>query len=292
MSLQQIIKAENVNPILEYNRQNAEQISKLCSPLLECFGITSFGYFRAFDDGKYLLLSNDSLLIETLTTKDLFYRTDHFKTMLAQFCRYNPVRDCWPELGADDSINILKDHGCNFTGYNIVREREGCLEAAMFSHPVSEKRMDVFYQKHQGILDDFVSRFKTIGHQLCDANNESKLGTSDNLRELYPKIDSIFMTSTPWERQIESFNNHMDALVQQEIHDIARAHSITLKELQCLSYFTAHKSAKEIARIMDVSPRTIEKHLDNIRLKTGLHTRQELIHWFEDRFGHVFTKDY
>jgi len=122
---------------------------------------------------------------------------------------------------------------------------------------------------------------------LCDVTDESKLGKSQNMSELYPQIASIFMNSTPWERQIESFNNHMDALVLQEVYDVASAHSITPRELECLSYFTANKTAKEIARIIDASHRTVEKHIDNIRFKTGLQSKKELTHWFEDTFRYV-----
>lgn len=285
--LNRTIKAENVNPVLEYNRRNAEQISRLCAPLLDCFGIGSFGYFKAFDDGKYLLLSNDDLLIETLTTNDLFYQTDHFKTVLAQFCRYSPYKGNWPEAGGDLSIQILKERGNHFKGYNIVRERNGCLEAVMLSHDTSNTLMDDFYGKNQKVIESFVAGFTKLGHELCDESDVSKLGMSDNLRNLYPEIASIFMNSTPWERQIERFNNQMDTLAQQEISDTARANSVTPRELECLTYFTANKSAKEISRIIDSSHRTVEKHLENIRLKTGLHSKQELTHWLEDRFSHV-----
>jgi DNA-binding CsgD family transcriptional regulator len=49
------------------------------------------------------------------------------------------------------------------------------------------------------------------------------------------------------------------------------------RERECLYYLSRAKTAKEISRILNVSTRTIEHYIENIKIKTGISTRTELI---------------
>ena len=50
-------------------------------------------------------------------------------------------------------------------------------------------------------------------------------------------------------------------------------------------------TGKEIARKLNIGYRTVEIHLNNIRLKTGCHTKRDLTHWFEDKFKYFLTPE-
>lgn len=52
---------------------------------------------------------------------------------------------------------------------------------------------------------------------------------------------------------------------------------LTTRENECLYYLLAGKSAKQTAAIMNISQRTVEFHLDNIKLKAGCRTKLELL---------------
>ncbi len=51
----------------------------------------------------------------------------------------------------------------------------------------------------------------------------------------------------------------------------------TPRELACLKYLSTGQTAKQIARSMLISPRTVEAHIENMKIKLGCHTRLELI---------------
>ena len=53
--------------------------------------------------------------------------------------------------------------------------------------------------------------------------------------------------------------------------------SFSQREMQCLKLLLQGKSAKEIARILDLSPRTVEFYIRNMKKKTHCRTRSELI---------------
>ena len=53
--------------------------------------------------------------------------------------------------------------------------------------------------------------------------------------------------------------------------------SFTQREMDCLILLYQTKTYKEQARILEVSPRTIETHIENIKTKTGISSTMELI---------------
>jgi LuxR family transcriptional regulator of spore coat protein len=52
---------------------------------------------------------------------------------------------------------------------------------------------------------------------------------------------------------------------------------ITSREMECLAYLAAGKTAKQTAQALKISPRTVVFHLDNIRRKTKSQSKMELL---------------
>lgn len=52
---------------------------------------------------------------------------------------------------------------------------------------------------------------------------------------------------------------------------------LTTREHECLFYILRGKTAKCISRFLGISPRTVEAHIDNIKLKLSCKTKSELI---------------
>ena len=52
---------------------------------------------------------------------------------------------------------------------------------------------------------------------------------------------------------------------------------ITRRELECLYYLSIGKSAKQTAAALNISTRTVEFHLKNLRNKTGARNRLQLL---------------
>jgi FixJ family two-component response regulator len=59
---------------------------------------------------------------------------------------------------------------------------------------------------------------------------------------------------------------------------IARAHSLTPREMQVLELVAAGKITKEIARDLVISPKTVEVHRSNIMRKMRVDSAAELLH--------------
>ena len=61
---------------------------------------------------------------------------------------------------------------------------------------------------------------------------------------------------------------------------------LTTKELECLNLLAGGKNAKLIAQQVKVSNRTIEKHLENIKQKSGNKNKIEVIKYYKDSLTH------
>lgn len=51
------------------------------------------------------------------------------------------------------------------------------------------------------------------------------------------------------------------------------SHGLTAREAQVMEWVTAGKTNRDIAVILDISPRTVTKHLERIFVKLGVETR-------------------
>lgn len=270
-------------PLLDFNQANAEKINQICTPLAQHFDITAFFYLRVFDDGHYIMLSNHDAFLEVAVVGDNIFRTEYFSQQVELYCKYEPLKDIWPEDVQDLTIEIMRERGLR-NGFNIIREVDGSLEAVGFSNAKEQSQVKQFYAMHMKTLEDFVDNFRILAGDMCDPSGPANLGFSPYVHGNHSKIERLFKTTTPWERKIIDFNNSIQFLVKQEMVETGKRYSLTLREIECLSYLTTGKSAKEIARLINISPRTVETHISNIRLKTRCQTKTEMTVWFEETF--------
>ncbi|RAP35493.1 hypothetical protein B1207_12405 [Legionella quinlivanii] len=53
--------------------------------------------------------------------------------------------------------------------------------------------------------------------------------------------------------------------------------SLTPREQECLEYTVKGFTAKEIARVLSISPRTVEEYINQVKIKLGVSTKREMI---------------
>lgn len=271
---------------LQYNQDNSEKINNICAPLKECFGIHSFGYSRVFDQGKYILISNDPIYTKFSICYDYPLNTKFFKNCAQNISKYKSYKLLWLENTGDELIESLYAQGiCN--GYNIMKERKGSLECYFFGSTKDFPSIRNLYSNFPSILEDFITYFHKVAGELLDASDTSKQGVFPYIRDTYPRIEKIFEQTTLWEKEIIKFNSSLNSKVREEIFEIGKRNNLTPRELQCISYLSAGKTAKEIAKTINIGPRTVETHINKIRQKTKCCTKNELTDWFKKTFKYL-----
>lgn len=80
---------------------------------------------------------------------------------------------------------------------------------------------------------------------------------------------------------------------QYTIADCVNQFKITRREFNCLFYLMRGKTAKEIALLLHISKRTVEAHINNIKLKMTCRTKSELISKaFDEGFLQIIPNDF
>lgn len=60
-------------------------------------------------------------------------------------------------------------------------------------------------------------------------------------------------------------------------YSLASAPTLTRREIEILEYVTEGLSAKEVARCINISPRTVDRHIENVRLKLHAKNRTHMV---------------
>lgn len=129
----------------------------------------------------------------------------------------------------------------------------------------------------QGNHIAYAGNAKVIPHHLIDDSreNEFKSELDDSAKAILKKTLLETMTLNP---QLASYNN--DAFFVPSGDEQIR---LTRREAESLYYFFQGKSSKEIARILDISHRTVELYFDRIREKFNCRRRNELLQKINNR---------
>jgi two-component system vancomycin resistance associated response regulator VraR len=140
---------------------------------------------------------------------------------------------------------------------------------------------------------------------VCTALNESGLDAAEAIKQKYPHVKIIIVTSMPEYSWIERARNigvdsfwYKDSEKEEIISVMDKTmagehvfpdttpvvqfgdttnHALTERELDVLKELTTGDSNQEIGDRLGVSAGTVKRHIENILLKTGFHTRTELV---------------
>jgi DNA-binding NarL/FixJ family response regulator len=65
--------------------------------------------------------------------------------------------------------------------------------------------------------------------------------------------------------------------LEKTLPRVTNSNALTLREQECVYYLTKGFTFREMANALNISPRTVETHVTNIKLKLKVNTRAELI---------------
>lgn len=269
--------AESINrDAIAYLRSVSEQISYICKPLFNNSPVTTCHYSRLYSNGRYLGLSTNSEWGEHIIKYGYQWRTSFFKSELKNLSVFNFRRLLWPLTKEDD---LIKDAAFLKIGSGITfaRVKNDYIESYNFAAEIDNYSVQLFYINNLSVLEDFMVYF------------QSKI--SYLLNKSYPT--AISLTKINFETITNSYFQEKSLITHHNTQSFLGSTSSSLKilsaqELQCVFYLSQGKTAKEIARVMRLSPRTIEYYLDKIRKKTGLRRKVEIVSFFERTLNSEF----
>lgn len=257
---------------LEYAEALSETIETICEPLFSNFEITNFGYVKMYDDGTMLRLSTDHEWTKKYFIYGFYNDIDFYAMQKIPEGGIRKVLVYGTPLG--EHYSALYDH--NIWNIIVIYERQKNFGNVWFFAATREKTQIIdFYLNNMHILEHFILYFKEKTFSLIkDKKSEQLICTKEN----------AFLASFNYEKNIKNFLNKINFdrfYLEGTYKDIY----FSKKEFECILHLSNGKTIKEIANLLNSSPRTVEAHISNMKKKVNDSTTSKLIDIFQEKYN-------
>lgn len=231
--------------------EGSKEFIRIYQPFLDKWGIENFYYARITKKGKLIYLTNRADYLKDYWEEGLPLYTgfaESPKEVIHIACQWEGVID-------KEIMNFTKIHGC-FDGFTFCDRHYDTVQFATFlrSYPIDNPNK--FYLEHQNELLYWLREFEWEQRHLIGKAEENPITLPEEY--LAP--------------QITSFNS--DRTIQLHYRSIRS--KITLREMDCLFLFCRGFTVPFIADLLGLSPRTVETHLESVKNRFGLFSRDDL----------------
>lgn len=218
-------------------------------PVLNKHGITVFNYYRTYFDGTVIRFSSDRAWTEHYFKKDYINQMTVPQTYLQKPLNYF----IWL---TDDSPEMLLDAAINFdtsNGISIAQRQPDSIEYYCYATTRNNTAIiNNFYINNLDLLLQYSAFFKERAEPLLKMAEQSKIITTNALN-------------------LSEESNSM--------HCLERKYNSVLsnRQFHCASLLLKGLTQKEIALQLNISPRTVETHLNHLKIKLSCRNKSELI---------------
>lgn len=255
-----------------------EDVRAIARPLAD-HGIMHFSHLRRWLDGSYSLLTSDpAFSVE-------FIRRQFYKTVFGgKVDEYRSGMVFMTDI--ESHIHMIQKASIEVCGFRtdlmVSDATPRHVDFFWFGTARSKPLMHSFYLNRMDLIKAFISYFKEAGSGLLSQIYRHRLFNDE------PSGEIDILRSGQLYQNPSADQDRGVSLIRASIDSNSLAHHMTPKELTCVVALCEGLSVKEIARQQNVSPRTIEKHIANIREKTGCDTTLKLVIKFlqSDRHFH------
>ncbi len=221
-------------------------------------GIDHFGYSKLFKGCRGFTLTTDPDFSEMFIQNNF-----HEEAFMADIELYQSGNFIWDFYFSDSLIvQALKEKLKLRSGVTLIRTKDNseCEFYYFASTSKNTSLMNNFYVNSLNYLENISDEFNAACYPIIKKGNENRI--------IYPgPFEDKLHVQIPF---CEKKSNHLHP------SNII----FTQREQLCLDYLLQGKKASETADILCVSRRTIEKHIENIKMKTGCKTKFELMKKF------------
>lgn len=271
---------DNVNA-LDFSESLVPVMKKIAEPLLKNTEITNFSYLKFCSDGSVINLTTDIRWIDYRFSENIKYRI-LFEKQLEEGVVEKPYMYLWPNEIDNKLLGALHANGI-WNGCNIYIPKNNQIEVFSFSSSVNNSNIQNFYINNLNFLNKFIIYFMNNMNLLHEAEERKNRIITDI------KFPCLLVNETK-----------SKCIKQKKFFDLKKVKitselSLSNKEIECCYYLSKGLSIKGIAHKMGLSPRTIETHVNHIKLKSHCYTTDLLIEYIHQKkwiFDSLFTSEF
>lgn len=252
--------------VQRYHIKYYDQISRVTKPL-DCLDIVCVDYLRTYANGKFAYLTNRPEFTEYYASEQL-YRIDPF------FRHPDFYKDgfLWLEnCNSSDFKNVVFLTNRQFHLHSpllLIEKAKNYVEMFCFSGK-SDEAIQALHLNHAHLLKTFREYYRRELHPLLNKMEEEGGSLIDLQGEFF------FEGYPASEIKTETIHAFLIALGKKA--EVEKASLLSPRERDCLRLLMRGNSAKDSAIELNLSPRTIEFYLENVKNKLDCSSRRELL---------------
>ncbi|KTD67545.1 hypothetical protein Lsan_0340 [Legionella santicrucis] len=230
--------------------------------LFETFGFNYFQYLRCYADGSINCLTNNP---------GLFEHTKEYHDQPIVFSSYEDEHEhvpfywfLWDEaLPPTAPLQLARDKFNFHNGLTLVRRSKNYYDMIAVALPYEHPNPGSFYLNKIKIIEQFIYDFDKQNKDLLRIMEKSAISLPKAYRDV----------------------NYQEMCLSQgkiKVRGKSGMTYLTTQELACIKFFLKGFAYKQIAHILEISPRTVETYLIRVKQRTGYTSYVELeriMHW-------------
>ena len=248
---------------------SSKDVNDICFPLKQ-FKINGFCLLRSFPDGTQIKLSNNARWQEHIFKQGLHQNhpfSRHPK-------KYMPGVYLWDSFSNQEMVIHARKYFNFDHGITIINKfPDGTAEYCGFSSEPGNAGITEFFLNNLDLLYRFILYFKDRAADLIEKSAKS-------YRLILPEQKNIekerFLSKGDYYALAKEFEHKIKLNHYEFNYGELKGIRISRRELDCVKYLLQNRAAKEIAELLFISTRTVEKHLDNLKIKLNCESKQNL----------------
>jgi len=248
-----------------YTQAVRPQIIDICDPL-KCFNMKNFGYLKIFTNSAYLRLGSTPLEYQKRFLK-IPTLTKTLEEPAHQCTKSTDTYFIWPTKITKDPIISLAHEYNIWHGVTIYYKNFDHIELFSFSFDCSHDDKTNFFINNVECLTQFSQYFKLKARHLINCSDQRRLAMFKDGLDLKMFDDPTLSQEKNQEKPIK----------------------FSKQENNCIKFLAQGRTMKEVGRILNLSPRTVESYIRNIKNKTGLNYKSQIVDLFWNNKSNIST---
>ncbi len=245
------------------------QVNQLCKPLFKNFNIQEFAYLKIFKDGHFVHLETMPSFANDYYALNLYPSLFELTHNARHYVVLSPLLDhpyiSYHQDKLKSNIHLGINHQLNHRLY-IIKNKPEFFEIYGFGTTETNPNMIDYLFMNIEMFNKFALYFKNRAYSLIEESYGSKTKLVDFTT---PPINNNLQCEhkeNPYISDEISLKNYM-------ISDT----KISAREIQCLNYLAHGLNTKEIAKSLELAPKTVEFYIYNLKNKLNCSHKSELV---------------
>ena len=262
--------------VANYNQEVSGYLKKLCIPLLGYFKEFSVGYTRQYHDGRLIILETQ---IEWLNLKLNCYLHDEVLVQNLQNAQRHREKE-YVYILTGAPTNLIHTQLFNFdiwNGISLHYSTQEFDEAFHFGTTRNNLELINLYVNEKNLFNHLVfyirehfAELKIQQAPLIEVGINNQQTPPTHMTQMDKNSDGInienFLKGAPIKKYyLQNYNFYL-----------------TKREIDCIYYLRKGFTVKHIAKALNISPRTVEYYINEVKIKVGAQYKNDILNLFQN----------